>query len=377
MGKQKKLDGKLRCLQSLLQQLGANVACDAVSEARDALGEAVQVEPFGWWVETKGDKPDDTARKFVRDPKFIETLQSHGLETAAIPLYVHVHNLDIKPKFEALAQEHQQLRDALAALVGSGDVDELRGMELAVRQLPAPDEDKAATINAIHALIATQPTEGSREDGDNKRQPQGTTPGGSPGYSPPSHPDGNTTAQSQGAASACPHHVRYPHPCRECEDAKPADSGLVGDAEVTRACNAYFDALPPSGGVAADREAMRAAIAALAAQGHGDAVAKVRHFDYCGIARNGFSQEAEMLDVAPVLPDGTLLYTRLAPPASPAGMPDGWDSVVSDALAILKDVAQFHGQLPVGMYQHIQPRLAALLTATPSAPSTDAEVSHD
>lgn len=184
-------------------------------------------------------------------------------------------------------------------------------------------------------------------------------------------------AQGQGEAVACPHHVRYPHPCRECEDAKPADSGLVGDAEVTRACNAYFDALPPSGGVAADREAMRAAIAALAAQGHGDAVAKVRHFDYCGIARNGFSQEAEMLDVAPVLPDGTLLYTRLAPPASPAGMPDGWDSVVSDALAILKDVAQFHGQLPVGMYQHIQPRLAALLTATPSAPSTDAEVSHD
>lgn len=31
------LDGKLRCLQSLLQQLGADAACDAVSEARDAI----------------------------------------------------------------------------------------------------------------------------------------------------------------------------------------------------------------------------------------------------------------------------------------------------------------------------------------------------
>lgn len=42
------------------------------------------------------------------------------------------------------------------------------------------------------------------------------------------------------------------------------------------------------------------------------AVAKVRHFDYRGIARNGFSQEAEMLDGAPTLPDGTLLYTKRA-----------------------------------------------------------------
>jgi hypothetical protein len=43
-------------------------------------------------------------------------------------------------------------------------------------------------------------------------------------------------------------------------------------------------------------------------------VARVRHFDYRGIARNGFSQEAVMLDGAPVLPDGTPLY---ALPASP------------------------------------------------------------
>lgn len=42
-------------------------------------------------------------------------------------------------------------------------------------------------------------------------------------------------------------------------------------------------------------------------------VAKIRHFDYHGIARNGFSQEAEMLDGAPDLPNGTLLYTH--PPA--------------------------------------------------------------
>jgi len=53
--------------------------------------------------------------------------------------------------------ENKRLRGALAALVGSGDVAELRAMELAVRQLPASDEDRAVTINAIHVLIATAP----------------------------------------------------------------------------------------------------------------------------------------------------------------------------------------------------------------------------
>lgn len=68
-----------------------------------------------------------------------------------------VDHLAIHPKFETAAEQRQQLRDALAALVGSGDVAELRGMELALRQLPAPDEDKAVTINAIHVLTATAP----------------------------------------------------------------------------------------------------------------------------------------------------------------------------------------------------------------------------
>lgn len=52
-----------------------------------------------------------------------------------------------------------------------------------------------------------------------------------------------------------------------------------------------------------------------------------------------------------------------APPASPAGVPDGWASAVSDALAVIKDAAQFHGELPVGIYRQIQPRLTALLAA--------------
>ena len=47
------------------------------------------------------------------------------------------------------------LRGALIGLVGSDDKKELEQIELLMRTMPAPDEDKAATINAIHAILKT------------------------------------------------------------------------------------------------------------------------------------------------------------------------------------------------------------------------------
>ena len=76
-------------------------------------------------------------------------------------------------------------------------------------------------------------------------------------------------------------------------------------------------------------------------------VAKIRHFHYSGIARNGFSQEAQMLDGTPELLEWTELFThppaqttkleggiRLSAPAWPGQMegkapPDGWVSIGS------------------------------------------------
>ena len=49
------------------------------------------------------------------------------------------------------------LRAALIGLIGAESIDELRTMELAMRVLPAPEEDKTVSINAIHALIQTAP----------------------------------------------------------------------------------------------------------------------------------------------------------------------------------------------------------------------------
>ena len=49
----------------------------------------------------------------------------------------------------------RMLRAALVGLIGASEEAELRDMEVAMRMLPAPEEDKAVSINAIHALLAT------------------------------------------------------------------------------------------------------------------------------------------------------------------------------------------------------------------------------
>ncbi len=49
----------------------------------------------------------------------------------------------------------EKLRSALAGLIGANNKEELEKMEAIVRILPAPEADKIASINAIHALIET------------------------------------------------------------------------------------------------------------------------------------------------------------------------------------------------------------------------------
>lgn len=51
----------------------------------------------------------------------------------------------------------RQLRNALVGLIGVDGKEDLEQMEAAIRLLPAPAADKAASIDAIHALIATLP----------------------------------------------------------------------------------------------------------------------------------------------------------------------------------------------------------------------------
>ena len=48
-----------------------------------------------------------------------------------------------------------KLQKALEDLVGATTKAELKGIELGIRTLPAPDADKVAMINAIHVLLET------------------------------------------------------------------------------------------------------------------------------------------------------------------------------------------------------------------------------
>lgn len=57
---------------------------------------------------------------------------------------------------EARAQR-DRFRAILVALVGVETREELEMMEMFLRQTAAPAEDTAASIDAIHALLATMP----------------------------------------------------------------------------------------------------------------------------------------------------------------------------------------------------------------------------
>ena len=58
-------------------------------------------------------------------------------------------------KLADMTAQRDQLRAALVGLVGVAGLAELEQMEVVMRLMPAPAADKAATIDAIHALIAT------------------------------------------------------------------------------------------------------------------------------------------------------------------------------------------------------------------------------
>lgn len=51
-------------------------------------------------------------------------------------------------------EQRDLLRAALVGLVGVDGREQLELMEIELRAIPAPAADKAATIDAVHALIA-------------------------------------------------------------------------------------------------------------------------------------------------------------------------------------------------------------------------------
>lgn len=66
----------------------------------------------------------------------------------------HIRQCEKHP-MRLIEQENKLLRTALVQLIGADGIAELEAMEATIRSMPAPDEDKRTTINAIHALIKT------------------------------------------------------------------------------------------------------------------------------------------------------------------------------------------------------------------------------
>ena len=58
-----------------------------------------------------------------------------------------------KHPMRAAENRIERLRKALTGLVGAETKEELEGMETAIRMMRGVDEDQAAALNAIHALL--------------------------------------------------------------------------------------------------------------------------------------------------------------------------------------------------------------------------------
>jgi Spy/CpxP family protein refolding chaperone len=62
-------------------------------------------------------------------------------------------NAETVQELNYMRRQCDQLRAALAGLIGAESEEELRTMEAMIRLTAAPDADKAAMLNAIHALL--------------------------------------------------------------------------------------------------------------------------------------------------------------------------------------------------------------------------------
>lgn len=62
---------------------------------------------------------------------------------------------NVAARLEQATAERDRLRSALVGLVGEDGRADLEQLEAKVRAAWAPSEDKAVTIDAIHALLAT------------------------------------------------------------------------------------------------------------------------------------------------------------------------------------------------------------------------------
>lgn len=134
------------------------------------MGEGLQEGVSGRGAEAEWEETEKQAPEGGKADEMIETNEGRVLtcvycgqeypqETPAWGDKVLTDHIRVCPKHPMRQAEADidLLRNALAGLVGASDKVELEKMELVVRVIPAPEADKIASLNAIHALLATFP----------------------------------------------------------------------------------------------------------------------------------------------------------------------------------------------------------------------------
>lgn len=118
--------------------------------------------PIGWLPLTKSRQLRAKA-SYGEEPRILtcvycgheypQDTPAHGSEI----LTNHIRVCEKHPLRKA-EKDISLLRPALVGLIGVDGEIELKKMEAAMRLFPAPEADKAVSINAIHALLATLPS---------------------------------------------------------------------------------------------------------------------------------------------------------------------------------------------------------------------------
>lgn len=136
-------------LEAMRQERDAAIArAEATEAASSALRQ--QLEQYQFEIDDLNEAGFHAARRAETAEAALAQCQAWRQEDA--------DNLNhcIRAK-QKLLDDRSMLRRALARLVGVDTVEELRNMETIMRAAPAPAQDKAAAIDAIHALIEVQP----------------------------------------------------------------------------------------------------------------------------------------------------------------------------------------------------------------------------
>jgi chromosome segregation ATPase len=143
-----RLEEQARTISVMLSDAGIG-PCTIPEGVRQVLN---QLEAAQAQIASLTEQNIEHARRYETLARQLDRLMVQKLDSADEKLVQE--NESLKAQLATERRARQQLQAALVGLVGSSDRAELEQMELVMHAVDAPAADKAATIDAIHALLA-------------------------------------------------------------------------------------------------------------------------------------------------------------------------------------------------------------------------------